>query len=150
MQRCHPAFAATQAPHHAAMGAYRLEILAPAVVEEDYQVVMDSAPRLRGFMGGDWPAGLSLADNRDDLAWHVKEFQANRSFAWVVRQEDGRYQGCLYIFPRFMEDAADVIIWARADNNPETHEAAMADAARKWLVPPLWPAVAYHLHLPGA
>lgn len=99
--RCHPAFAAYAIPPTGTLGRYRLDLLGPDHVDEDYAVVMESAGRLAGAMGGTWPAGLTLEANRVDLCWHAKEFAIGRSFAWIVRDGAGRYVGCLYVYPSF-------------------------------------------------
>ncbi|MEM7745998.1 MAG: GNAT family N-acetyltransferase [Pseudomonadota bacterium] len=148
--RCHPAFQGVDIPKSALLGPYRLEVLGPEAVEEDYAAVMESKDRLRGLMGGDWPAGLTLEENGIDLAWHLKEFLMKRSFAWIVRDEAASYIGCLYVFPRFMEQAADVWVWARSSLDAVAHEAAIAGDVGEWLAGPNWPDLAYRLNYPGA
>jgi hypothetical protein len=71
-----------------------------ADAEADYEAVMESAGRLRGFMnpGSDWPEGLTLHENRVDLGWHEREFTLGHSFAWTV--VDARScLGCAYLYP---------------------------------------------------
>ena len=50
--RCHPAFRTFDAPREHVLDQYRLEILSPNNLEEDYTAVMESAERLAGFIGG--------------------------------------------------------------------------------------------------
>ena len=143
--RCHPAFAAFDAPERPRLGDYQFEVLAPDAVHEDYDAVIESVDRLRGFMGGTWPEGLTLDDNWIDLAWHEREFQALRSFAWIVRDLSGGYLGCAYVFPLFMENAAQVWLWIRSGAGPETHEQALAPLLMDWLRGPDWPDLDYRL-----
>lgn len=94
----HPDFVDTELPREAAVGAVRLTPLSPDFVDEDYAAVLATAPLLEGLFG-DWPAGLTRANNLIDLAWHEREFTARRSFSWILRATDGDYMGCVYVFP---------------------------------------------------
>lgn len=147
--RYHPALQGFEPPRAVELGAYRLTILAPDAVEEDYAAVIESAARLRGFMGGDWPDGLTLEDNWIDLAWHLREFDTKRSFAWIVRDQAKGYLGCAYVFPRFMEDAANVSVWMRSGAGPEAHEHAFSALLTDWLTGPDWPDLDYRLRTPS-
>ena len=100
-------------------------------------------------MGGDWPDGLTLEENRIDLCWHLREFQNNRSFAWIVRDAAGAYLGCAYVFPDFGGDGAQVSVWMRASCDPVAHEQAFSTLLMKWLEGPSWPQMAYRLALPA-
>ena len=95
----HPDFADKAPPRSADLGAFRLTPLAPDAAEEDFAAVTRSAPVLRGLFGGNWPDGLTLAENRIDLAWHEREFTLSRSFSWILRDASGGYLGCAYVFP---------------------------------------------------
>lgn len=109
----HPDFADTDLPRSFEIGAYRLTPLSMAQTEEDFAVVTDSAPVLTEIFG-DWPAGLTLEDNRVDLAWHDREFTARRSFSWIIRDEGDAYLGCFYVFPELgRRGYADAVIWLR-------------------------------------
>ncbi|MEM1232845.1 MAG: hypothetical protein AAGH70_01835 [Pseudomonadota bacterium] len=73
---------------------------------------------------GDWPDGLTLADNAIDLAWHEREFTVKRSFSWILRDEDGGYLGCFYIYPAIgARGSAKVVLWIRkrADREALAH-----------------------------
>ena len=94
----HPDFAEADFPRSFALGRFHLTPLSPEFVEEDFAAVTAAAPLLNGFFG-DWPAGLTLEDNLVDLAWHEREFTANRSFSWIIRDPAGTYLGCFYLFP---------------------------------------------------
>ena len=154
--RTHPAFEGRTIPAEATLGAYRLTLLGVDVVEEDYAVVMESAAELEGFFGDRWPRGLTLEENRIDLAWHQREFDQGRSFAWVVRDPargapPGRYLGCAYVFPGWAPDAPMTLFWWLRTGE-EGHAAALDAALRDWLAGPDWPdlPVVVHRHPPGA
>jgi len=116
----HPDFEDVDLPRFAELPGFRLTPLSPEAVEEDYQAVVSSAGVLTGLFGSDWPLGLTLEDNRIDLAWHDREFTARRSFAWIVRDADGSYLGCAYIYPEIgMRGRAEIVTWIR--DRPDRH-----------------------------
>lgn len=140
--RCHPAFEGREIPQETVIGAYRLTILHPAGVDEDLEAVRESADGIRGMFGGDWPDGLTREDNLWDLAWHLREFEAKRSFAWVIRDAmapaPGPYLGCAYVFPSFRpEEPMGVWYWMRAGE--EAHGMAFEEAFGAWLASAAWP-----------
>ena len=146
--RCHPLIKGLAVPQQIALGPYYMEVLGPDCVEEDYQAVIESTDRLRGMMGGTWPDGLTLEDNHIDLCWHLREFEHNRSFAWIVRDSAGGYLGCAYVFPDFAGDGAAVAVWMRSSCGPEEHEAAFCPLLLDWLEGPDWPDFTYRLTTP--
>ncbi len=97
--RGHPDFAGAPLPRSAELPGFRLTPLTPAEVDEDFAAVIGSAHVLKGATGGTWPEGLTLDDNLYDLAWHDREFALDRSFAWIVRDPQGLYIGCAYLYP---------------------------------------------------
>lgn len=86
-------------------------------VEKDYEAVMSSANRLRTVFdpGGDWPEGLTMAQNTIELGWHQVEFQLRTSFAYTVLSlDETRVLGCMYIYPAFKSDYdVEVTMWVR-------------------------------------
>lgn len=146
--RCHPLLAHVEVPQAMALGLYRLEILHPDCVDEDYAAVVESTDRLKGMMGGNWPEGLTLKDNHIDLCWHLREFENNRSFAWIVRDASGGYLGCAYVFPDFAANGAAVSVWMRSSCGPVQHEQDFCALFIDWLNGPDWPAFEYSLNLP--
>lgn len=95
----HPDFADVDWPRSFALGGYRLTPLSADQVDEDLAAVQATAPLL-GEIFGDWPAGLTRAENLIDLAWHDREFTTRRSFSWILRDTAGAYLGCFYLFPQ--------------------------------------------------
>ena len=78
--RAHPDYVDPPVPQQASVDALRLEVLGPDITAEDYEAVMESADKLEGLFGDSWPRGLTLEENTIDLAWHLREFEAARSF----------------------------------------------------------------------
>lgn len=109
--RAHPDFADTPPPRSASLRGFALTPLTPAEVDEDYAAVMGAEPVLTGMFGS-WPKGMTLTENLYDLAWHDREFDAGRSFSWIVRKKAGLYIGCAYLFPEMgRRGAANGFIW---------------------------------------
>ena len=72
-------------------------------VELDYPAVMGSRERLWEKYGEAWgwpPAQMTYEADRDDLAHHVAEAEANETFLYAVFDErETRLLGCVYIDP---------------------------------------------------
>lgn len=94
----HPDIADVEMPREADLPSFRLAPLSPEFIDEDYEAVMASAEVLKG-QWGDWPEGLTREEDLIDLAWHEREFTLRRSFSWIVRDREGAYLGCAYLFP---------------------------------------------------
>lgn len=131
----HPDFTDTHLPRDAVVGAFRLTPLSGAQVDEDYAVIKASEPVLKGlFQGSDWPADVTLASNLTDLHWHDREFTARRSFSWIIRNAEGQYQGCAYLFPDIgARGHGAVVTWMGASEERTTRLAAFNRAFRDWL-----------------
>lgn len=141
----HPDFAGRMPPRSADLGLFRLAPLAPESVEEDFAVVTRSAPVLRGLFGNDWPDGLTLAENRIDLAWHEREFTSCRSFSWILRDATGAYLGCAYVFPDpGTRLQGNVYLWLADSPDRLTMLAAFKPVLAAWLAPWLPPDGHYH------
>jgi len=121
---------------------FRLRPLRLADAERDYEAVMESAARLRGFMDPDdaWPDGLTLHDNRVDLGWHEREFTLRHSFAYtVVSPDEARCLGCAYLYPsdRAGHDAM-AFWWVRESVLAEGLDAELGAVFRAFLAE-RWP-----------
>lgn len=83
-----------------------------ADAEADFEAVMASADRLRGWMdpADPWPEGLTLHENRVDLGWHEREFTSGHSYAWTVL-EGARVVGCAYLYPSDREGFDAMAFW---------------------------------------
>ena len=109
--RSHPDFDTDPLPRSASLRGFALTPLTPAEVDEDFAAVTGAAHVLTNMFGS-WPDGLTLTENLYDLAWHDREFAAARSFSWIVRDKDGVYIGCAYLFPEMgRRGAANGFIW---------------------------------------
>src|SRR5689334_19468306 len=82
---------------------FRLRPLTIHDVVKDYDAVMTSREHLWELFGErwGWPAAtLTLEQDLIDLAWHQKEGQLKRSFAFAVLSPDeSRVVGCVYVDP---------------------------------------------------
>lgn len=130
----HPDFVNTPLPRHAQLGPFTLDVLTPQHVQEDFEVVVESADVLQGLFGDDWPTGLTLEDNLRDLQRHAEEFDACFAFAWIIRSSDGQYLGCAYLNPTpGVSGAGKVVTWIRAGRDRVLTLDAFNTAFRDWL-----------------
>lgn len=91
----------------------------PEWVDLDFKAVMASRSKLRHFFGprDNWPPDdLDLAMDRADLAWHAREFESRRSFAYHLLSHDQRQcLGCLYIYPSAScHHDAEAYVWTHS------------------------------------
>jgi len=130
----HPDFVGSRLPRHVRLGAFELTPLAPPNAVEDFEVVSQSEPVLTGLFGDTWPAGLTLADNQIDMAWHEREFTALRSFSWIIRDPSGGYLGCAYLFPTLGErGVGEVVTWMRDLPDRGAHLTRFNAVFQPWL-----------------
>ena len=73
--------------------------LTPDHVALDYAALMSSKEMLRIWSGSPWPSdGFTLAENREDLAWHWDEHQKRIAFTFtVLNPTEDECLGCVYI-----------------------------------------------------
>ena len=141
----HPQFKNRSIPAVHTLGDLTLRALSINDLERDFSAVMESAADIKAANpGSKWPDGLTKEKNLIDLAWHQREFEARRSFAWVIENTDGAYLGCLYVYPSIAgQTSADVIWWWR------TGVAASNQSFRalllEWLSGNDWPRLTYNL-----
>jgi hypothetical protein len=130
----HPDFVDTTLPRQAGVGAWRLTPLSVAQVDEDFDAVTGSERVLVGTFGSDWPIGLTREDNLIDMGWHDREFTAKRSFAWIIRDAEGRYSGCAYLYPEIgARGRGEVVTWMTDTPDRLARLAAFNAAFRDWL-----------------
>ena len=90
--RPHPPFRDRAIPTTHTLGDFTLKALSVSDLERDFSAVMESAADIKAaHPGSSWPDGLTKEKNLIDLAWHQREFEARRSFAWVIENSDGSY-----------------------------------------------------------
>lgn len=143
--RPHPHFKSRPIPPVHRLGEFTLRALSIHDLERDFAAVMESAADIKAANpGSSWPDGLTREKNLIDLAWHQREFEARRSFAWVIEDAAGDYLGCFYVYPSIAgEEAADVVWWWRAGRAPldRSFDQQVAD----WLANEPWPRLRYNL-----
>lgn len=143
--RPHPQFKARSIPLLHVLGDHTLRALNVGDLDRDFVAVMESAADIKAANpGSSWPDGLTRERNLIDLAWHQREFEARRSFAWVIENGDGMYLGCLYVYPSIAgEQAADVAWWWRTGAVIDAR--AFRERLLEWLSGPDWPRLDYRL-----
>lgn len=143
--RPHPLFKGHQIPKVHALGEFVLRALTVDDVERDFSAVTESAADIRASNPGSrWPEGLTREANLLDLAWHQREFESARSFAWVIETGSGEYLGCLYVYPSLGgEKAADVVWWWRT--GPLVSKDRFRALLEAWFAGGDWPELRYDL-----
>ncbi|RYG96562.1 MAG: hypothetical protein EON57_14925 [Alphaproteobacteria bacterium] len=128
-----------------AIGEFILRALTVNDLERDFRAVMESAADIKAANpGSSWPDGLTEQKNLIDLAWHQREFEARRSFAWVIEDRAGEYLGCLYVYPSIAgETSADVAWWWRSGKT--VGERQFRQRLEEWLSGEPWPRLTYKL-----
>jgi hypothetical protein len=141
----HPQFKNRTIPSVHALGEFILRALSVNDLERDFSAVMESAADIKkANPGSSWPDGLTREKNLIDLAWHQREFEARRSFAWVIEGARGEYFGCLYVYPSIAgEISADVVWWWRTGMT--VSEPAFRERLEQWLSGEPWPRLTYKL-----
>jgi hypothetical protein len=96
----------------------------PEWVELDYKAVMESRGKLRHLFGptDTWPPGdLNLRMDEADLAWHAREFESQRSFAYHMLSHDQQQcLGCLYLYPSASKQHdAEAYLWTHINLSAE-------------------------------
>jgi hypothetical protein len=110
--------------------------LSVAQADEDFDAVTSSVRVLRGFDGGDWPLGLTREDNLIDMGWHEREFTTHRSFAWIIRDREGQYLGCAYLYPDIAKRGSGrVVTWMCDTPHRIDQLGAFNRVFHDWLVP---------------
>jgi hypothetical protein len=116
----------------------------------DFPTCVRNAEHIRATRGGDWPGeGLTWEEDLIDLAFHQREFQLGRSFAYMVTTPDGlEMLGCVYVYPpghpfndgepEQLPDGCDAVVnyWvtkAAAGEGLHSHlHAALAEWLHSW------------------
>ena len=71
-----------------------------ADLHDDVRGINASIDLIRATRGGGWPTEpVSEEFNFVDLVWHELEFREGASFTYVVRDSEGGYLGCAYLYP---------------------------------------------------
>lgn len=143
--RPHPIFKNWNVPVEYMLGDVVLKALTINDLERDFNAIMESAADIKAANpSSSWPDGLTLDKNLIDLAWHQREFEARRSFAWIIEAKDSTYLGCLYIYPSIEgKNTADVNWWWHTHANVERIK--FREDLLIWLSGQDWPSLYFHL-----
>ena len=88
------------APTRLTFGDIEATAITRADLEDDVIGINASIALIQKTRGGGWPTGpVTEEDNFVDIVWHELEFREGTSFAYVVRDGDGSYLGCCYLYP---------------------------------------------------
>jgi hypothetical protein len=109
--------------------------------EEDHEAWSSSIEHIRatpGFPDGRWPRPMTLAENREDLERHARDFAARSGFTYTVLDSSaGSVIGCVYVYPDNKGEADAVVSsWVRATH--ARRDAALRELVSRWLVD-AWP-----------
>jgi hypothetical protein len=139
----HPLFKNQSIPAVHVLGDFTLRALSINDLERDFSAVMESAADIKAANPqSSWPEGLTKEKNLIDLAWHQREFEARRSFAWVVENVDGAYLGCLYVYPSIAgTKSADVVWWWRT--GMVVSKQLFRERLLEWVSGSDWPRLTY-------
>lgn len=112
-------------------------------VVDDVTGINVSIDLIRQTRGGGWPTGPVTEEyNFVDLVWHECEFRDGGSYTYVVRDHDGRYVGCCYLYPvggrtpltpETIRFDVDVSWWVTPAAFESGHYARLYDALVSWL-----------------
>ena len=135
----HPHVEDWNIPKIHSLGSVNLASLTIHDLERDFSAILDSAEAIKAANPGmSWPDGLTREQNLIDLAWHQREFESSRSFAWVIEDRSSEYLGCLYVYPSISGDnTADVRWWWRTGIDVDERE--FRENLLRWLNGPGWP-----------
>ena len=122
---------------------FRLRPLRTSDALAHYDALMTSIAHLQGayYRTPDWPAlDLSYSDNHVHVAWHDKERDLRKSFAFVVTSTDGSgYLGNVYVDPCDKSGIdATVTLWVRKSELATGLDAALDHDVRAWIAAD-WP-----------
>ncbi|MEM6745017.1 MAG: hypothetical protein AAF676_14985 [Pseudomonadota bacterium] len=139
----HPAFADASIPERHRLGPFLLRRLGVEDLDEDMAAIRESESCLAGLSDGGWPLGLTREADLIDLAWHQREFEARRSFAWVIADASSdAYLGCAYVYTAFDPvGPLDAWWWFRDAARGRPEVSGFGDLFERWLKSPPWPAL---------
>jgi hypothetical protein len=130
-------------PRHLAHGRIRATVLGRDDLEDDVQGINSSLDLILRTRGGGWPTEpVTSEDNYMDLVWHELEFREGYSFSYVVRDSEGGYLGCCYLYPlgrrvalteELLQHDVDVSWWVTARAYDQGYYVELYDALRHWI-----------------
>ncbi len=113
-------------------------------LDDDVRGINSSLDVIRRTRGGDWPAEPVTEDfNYIDLVWHECEFREGFSFSYVLRDSNGGYLGCAYLYPMgrrtelteaLAEHDVDVSWWVTAAAHEAGYYELAYEGLRRWVI----------------
>jgi hypothetical protein len=130
-------------PAELAFEHIRARAITRADLDDDVRGINASIPLIQATRGGGWPTEpVSEEFNFVDLVWHELEFRDGTSFTYVVRDADGGYLGCCYLYPmgrrtplteELLGYDVDVSWWVTPSAYERGDYRALYRALRHWL-----------------
>ena len=123
------------------------DLLARAItradLHDDVRGINASIALIQTTRGGGWPTEPVTEEfNFVDLVWHECEFRDGYSFSYVLRESEGGYLGCAYLYPmgrraELSEELArhdvDVSWWVTADGYEAGYYERVYEGLRRWV-----------------
>ena len=130
-------------PRELRFGRLRAIAITREDLDDDVRGINASLELIRRTRGGGWPTEPVTAEgNYLDLVWHEREFREGDSFSYVVRERDGGYLGCCYLYPvgrrvplddDLITCDVDVSWWVTPDAYAGGYYAELFQALRNWV-----------------
>ncbi len=112
-------------------------------LDDDIRGINTSLELIARTRGGGWPEGPVTPEfNLDDLIWHEVEFREGFSFSYVLRDDDGVYLGCAYLYPMgrrtelteaLAHHDVDVSWWVTGDAYEAGDYERVYEALKRWV-----------------
>lgn len=132
------------APRQLRHGHLSAEAITRDHLHEDVSGINASLELIGRTRGGGWPEEPVTADvNFVDLVWHECEWRDGKSFTFVIRDGEGQYIGCAYLYPvgerrpltaELLRFDVDVSWWVTPEAYDRGLYAAAYEALRRWAV----------------
>ena len=130
-------------PRELHFGRLRAIAITREDLDDDVRGINASLELIRRTRGGGWPTEpVTTEGNYMDLVLHEREFREHDSFSYVVRELDGGYLGCCYLYPEGrrvpLDDElitcdVDVSWWVTPDAYAGGYYAELFQALQEWV-----------------
>jgi hypothetical protein len=117
--------------------------LTRADLADDVRGINASLDLIARTRGGGWPTEPVTEEfNYVDVVWHELEFRDGYSYTYVVRDTDGGYVGCAYLYPMgrrtelteaLLRHDVDVSWWVTPENYARGRYELLHRALGAWL-----------------
>jgi hypothetical protein len=136
--------------------------LTRADLDDDVRGINASLDLIRRTRGGQWPTEPVTHDyNYVDAVWHECEFRDHKSLTYTLRRPNGRYLGCLYLYPigtrtplsdALLASDVDVSWWVTPEAYDDGLYPAAYGAIKAWLAEafPFWTPHFSNAEIPAA